>query len=278
MNPKYKFPADLEGRFYEFLYRTGESNPEWTRRVLAFYIPFFANCHRVLDVGCGQGDFLELLREHGILGVGIDIDEKMIRICREKGLEVYQVDLFEYLSGQEMAFDGIFCSNLVEHMPTEFVLRFFQLAYRALHPGGIFLVSTPNSESLIVHLHEFWRDPTHIRLYDLSLLKFMMEYAGFKNVYGNINPETRWIPPIDISEHKESMISTNVDLFNIPDFPGTNGLISIVLRKIRRSFAKFVVRTLLFEEFFVINKMLIYWVQELTKPREIYVFGVRKDE
>ncbi|MDW8065324.1 MAG: class I SAM-dependent methyltransferase [Anaerolineae bacterium] len=194
MESSFNSQFDVEGKFYEFVYRAGEASPEWNRRVLGFYIPFFSNCHRVLDVGCGQGEFLELLRERGISGIGIDIDAEMIRICRSKGLNVAQADLFEYLAGHESDFDGVFCSNVIEHMGADKVLRFFQLVYQALRPNGIFLVATPNPESLIVHLYEFWRDPTHVRLYSRSLLEFMMEYAGFRNINSGENPETQWLP------------------------------------------------------------------------------------
>ncbi|GEM_PF-1116803 len=184
--------SDLEGRFYEALYRAGEANPEWNRRVLGFYIPFFKGCQRVLDVGCGQGEFLELLHAAGIPSVGIDVDAEMIRVCQAKGLQVVRADLFEYLVAQERAFDGIFCSNVIEHMSADRVLRFLQLAHRALRPEGRILVATPNPENLIVHLYEFWRDPTHVRLYNLPLLKFFMEYVGFQEVKGGENPETQW--------------------------------------------------------------------------------------
>lgn len=306
MKAEFSFPPDLEGKFYEFVYRAGEASLKWNRRVLAHYIPFFSGCRQVLDVGCGRGEFLELLREHSIYGVGLDIDANMVQICHEKGLEVVHADLFDYMSAQYAAFDGIFCSNVIEHMSASQALRFFQLAYQALRPGGIFLVATPNPESPIVHLYEFWRDPTHVRLYNIPLLKFMMEYVGFRDVDGGENPQTQWLPAwyppqghsLEVrsilgdlicssgDEMTTSPIDMNwlaiLDLFRIPDIPGNRSRIGRFLYALRRRLARLLVRNILFEEWAVLNEIIRYMTISLnqitrfmTKAREIYVQGRR---
>lgn len=280
--------SDLEGRFYEALYRTGEADPEWNRRVLGFYVPFFEGCRRVLDVGCGRGEFLELLQERGISGVGIDIDAEMVRICEEKGLEVVHADLSEYLATQEASFDGIFCSNVIEHMDAGGTIRLFRLAYQALQPGGVFLVATPNPESLIIHLYEFWRDPTHVRLYNLPLLKFLMEYAGFQKVHGGGNPATRWIPPWSFiyESHRTGSIGNagstdasrpTIDLFQIPERAGDRTWIGRWIYRLRRKIAISIVRNILYEEFFAINVLLNSCIEDfgITKYREIYAHGTK---
>ncbi|HXF68198.1 MAG TPA: class I SAM-dependent methyltransferase [Thermoflexus sp.] len=263
--------SNLEGMFYESIYRYGESDPDWNREVLGFYVPFFADCHRVLDLGCGRGEFLELLREKGISGTGIDVDLEMVRTCREKGLEVIQADLFEYLGTQEASWDGIFCSNVIEHMHADKALRMFQLAYRALRPGGIFLVATPNPESLIVHLYEFWRDPTHVRLYNLPLLKFMMEYVGFRNVRGGENPKTRWDSPwteisiqrLEIPEESfvELLSEKNIERRKL------TGKLLYILHNIGKMTRE--------ERILIENLMEIIGIK---KAREIYGCGVKANE
>lgn len=301
MKAEFSFPPDLEGKFYEFVYRAGEASLEWNRRVLAHYIPFFSGCRQVLDVGCGRGEFLELLREHGIYGVGLDIDANMVQICHEKGLEVVHADLFDYMSAQDAAFDGIFCGNVIEHMSASQALRFFQLAYQALRPGGIFLVATPNPESPIVHLYEFWRDPTHVRLYNIPLLKFMMGYVGFRDVNGGENPQTQWLPawyppqghglevrPILVDLIRSSGDETttsrmdmnwlaSLDLFRIPDIPGNRSRIGRLLYALRRRLARLLVRNILFEEWAILNDILNEIIRFMTKAREIYVQGRRGD-
>jgi len=314
VNMKENF-FDLEGKFYEAIYLSGKANPEFNRRVLSFYIPFFQKCRRVLDVGCGRGEFLELLRENGVSGIGIDIDARMIQVCREKSLEVVRADLFDYLENNELKFDGIFCSNVIEHMNEKQVLRFFQLAYRSVEPGGTFLVATPNPESMIVHLYEFWRDPTHIRMYSLDLLIFMLEYAGFQDVNGSENPETRWpdqkdsefreqkslkeFPKNNIKDFKFKVKEINI--FDIPDIRQTLPWPRRWLYRFRRWLARLIINSVIFEELFVLNELNNRLIQELNelnnrliqelnelnnrlnlvglyRAREIYAFGVKKDD
>jgi len=103
----------LEGQFYEYMYYLDQADEDWNREVLGFYVPYFAHCHRVLDVGCGQGQFIELLKAQGVATVGIDVDARMVEVCRGKGLDVAKADLFNYLPQQKEQFDGIFSSNLI---------------------------------------------------------------------------------------------------------------------------------------------------------------------
>jgi SAM-dependent methyltransferase len=185
----------LEGDFYHYMHQSGEVDPGWNRGVLSHYVPYFAQCGSVLDVGCGQGDFLELLQAAGVEGIGVDVDVEMVDICLRKGLHAVQADMFDYLPERKERFDGVFSSNLIEHLSAEEAMRFVRLAFDSLTPGGVFLVATPNPASPIVHLHEFWRDATHVRLYNGSLLEFLLDFAGFSEVGSDDNPVTAWEPP-----------------------------------------------------------------------------------
>lgn len=182
----------VEGGFYRYMHQSKKVDPAWNREVLSHYIPYFAKCQSVLDVGCGQGEFLELLRERGVEALGIDVDVGMVDACLQKGLHVVQVDVFEHLSECREQFDGIFCSNVIEHMSAQEATRFVDLAFSSLTSGGRLIVATPNPASLVVHLHEFWRDATHVRLYDRSLLEFLLDWAGFLEVRSDENPLTSW--------------------------------------------------------------------------------------
>lgn len=166
------FSADS---YYEF---TGLSESELRARQL-FYLQFFRSARRIADVGCGSGVFLEAAREEGIDGVGIDADAGRVQRCREKGLEAEVGDGGEFLARHPNAFDGIFCSHVVEHLSPEDVSVLSAACYKALHPGGAAVFVTPNPEAIHVHLKEFWRDPTHIRPYSKEALSFLIASAGF---------------------------------------------------------------------------------------------------
>ena len=115
----------------------------------------------VLDVGCGRGEFLDLLREEGIEGLGVDLDAGMVAACHAKGHDVVQADLNEYLDGREPGSLGaVIASEVIEHLPYEDLLRFLDLAHSRLRPGGVAILETVNPHSLPA-AKGFWLDPTH---------------------------------------------------------------------------------------------------------------------
>jgi SAM-dependent methyltransferase len=298
----------LEGEFYDYMHALDQVDEAWNREVLAYYVPFFAQCRRVLDVGCGEGQFIELLHAEGIDTAGVDLDARMVEVCREKGLDVVEADLFDYLPQHQGQFDGIFSSNVIEHLATQDAIRFVQTAFEALPPGGRLLIATPNPASPIVHLHEFWRDATHIRLYNDSLLEFLFHWAGFEGIESGENPRTSWppseamreVPQLlnEISAHRRH-IQWNLALPQVA-VPALEGEVSSWRRlvfSVRRRLARFLAQTVLFEEFEALNTGLsvkfaelagltatiqrieqtLYESQSgnLTRPREIFVKGSR---
>jgi len=183
---------DLEHRYYQYLRDHDYSSTEALLRVLRWYLPYFVGFHRVLDIGCGHGEFLQLLQEEGHEAVGIDIDPAMVATCRAQGLTAYEGDVIAWLNTQTETFDAIFSSNVIEHMDAPMVQALIHGAHKALRPGGLLLIGTPNPESMIVQFHEFWRDPTHVRLYSRQLIEFFYVDAGFTNVQNGNNDEAAW--------------------------------------------------------------------------------------
>lgn len=184
--------ADLENRYYAYLRGHAYSTEAALDAVLAHYVPHFAGFDRVLDVGCGHGEFLRLLRDAGHDAAGVDIDPAMVAACRAQGFDVAEGDAVAWLSAGGRTFDGVFSSNVVEHMEVAQVRALIEAAFAALRPGGLLLIATPNPESAIVQGHEFWRDPTHVRLYSRQLLEFMLHDAGFERVASAGNPASAW--------------------------------------------------------------------------------------
>jgi SAM-dependent methyltransferase len=282
------------------MYGLREVDAGANRLALTFYVSYFAQCKHVLDVGCGEGQFIEELTAHGIRASGVDADPVMVQECRKRGLSVTEANLFDYLPQHPGEFDGVFCSNVIEHLAVPDVLRFLQLARAALQPGGVLLIATPNAESLIVHLYEFWRDATHVRLYNRPLLEFLLSCAGLHSIQSGENPTTSWTPPAELQSvpHVLERLSLGQDLppengetQPLPDSstrPSWRRLVSAL----RRRLARLLERTIFFE---MSNRVAILEVNQATwraaaqqvgsalynsqgrflvAPREVFALGI----
>jgi len=145
-----------------------------------FYLPYFAGRRRVLDLGCGRGEFLELLRQNGVAARGVDLQAECVALCRQKELIVEQADLFEFLAAQpKESLDGVFCAQVVEHLSPSRVWELVVQAARALERGGLLALETPNPECLAIFATHFYVDPTHRRPVPSALLRFYLQENGF---------------------------------------------------------------------------------------------------
>lgn len=182
----------LENRYYAFLRAQGYSSEAALVDVLRDYLPYFAGKQNIADLGCGHGEFLALLRDAGHDVAGVDIDPGMVEMARTQGFDVELGDAVAWLRARPGTFDGVFSSNVVEHLPATVVVEWIAAAYVALKPGGVLLFATPNPESVIVQLHEFWRDATHVRMYGRQLLEFLLVDGGFTQVKSGESKGARW--------------------------------------------------------------------------------------
>ncbi|MFH0793864.1 MAG: class I SAM-dependent methyltransferase, partial [bacterium] len=137
----------------------------------------------VLDIGCGRGEFLELMREAGIETYGIDSDPRMVAHVRQKGLSVEGEDLFQHLGRLvPLALGGIFASQVIEHLTTEELTRFLRLARERLRPGGAIVLETPNPCCLAAYSGAIYADPTHVKPVHPEAIKFLLLQTGFENI------------------------------------------------------------------------------------------------
>jgi 2-polyprenyl-3-methyl-5-hydroxy-6-metoxy-1,4-benzoquinol methylase len=174
---------DIQARTYDELFQFG-GKLKAVRREHQRILPFFAKARTVLDVGCGRGVFMEMLRDAGITPVGVDLSPDSVRLCQELGFDrVYHEDALGFLKRHEAAFDGVVCSHIIEHMPYEDAIELVRSAYAALMPGGRMAIVTPNARDLRIIGEIFWLDPTHVRPYPLPLLDAMLRSAGFHIVH-----------------------------------------------------------------------------------------------
>jgi len=156
---------------------------EYVREKQRLYVPHFQGCQNVLDLGCGRGEFIELLQSAGVPARGIDLDQQSVALCRHKGLEAETADLFTYLAGlADCALDGIFCAQLIEHLPPARLPELVRLASAKLSRGGLLVIETPNPESLAIFATHFYIDPTHERPIPPQLLVFYLEEFGFGQI------------------------------------------------------------------------------------------------
>lgn len=154
------------------------------REMLKVYLPHFESRRRVVDIGCGRGEFLSLLRDAGIPAYGVDSDESMVAAGRAEGLEVVLEDAFDHLRRMDAgAVDGVFCSQVAEHLETPQLLVLLELCRDKLAPGGVIVMETPNPESLSILSRFFYTDLTHIRPIHPDALRWAMEAVGFESVH-----------------------------------------------------------------------------------------------
>ena len=169
------------------------------------YLPFlgFAKQQKlpVLDLGCGRGEWLEILKSENFNCEGVDTNAVFLNECTQKGLSTTNIDLLSFLSSQSSPrFGAITLFQVAEHLPFNVLVEVFRAARKCLVSGGVFIVETPNAKNLRVGAGTFWIDPTHERPLYPELLEFLSEIVGFEKY------ETKYS-------------SSNVDLYDYSDAP-----------------------------------------------------------
>ncbi|MCE3027175.1 methyltransferase domain-containing protein [Salinicola sp. DM10] len=156
---------------------------------------------RALDLGCGRGEWLRLLADEGFVPHGIDLNTAMIEHCREQGLAVSQQDAIGALRDRDDASLALVSAfHLAEHLPFEALYALVDEAQRALAPGGLLILETPNPENLLVGSHTFYHDPTHRNPLTPTAMTFLLQYHGFAEVEVlrfNPYPESARVPGDD---------------------------------------------------------------------------------
>lgn len=142
-----------------------------------------AGCAPVLDVGCGRGEFLELLAKLDVDATGVDVDPLLVEAAKQRDLSVEQADGIEWLAGEvDGSLGGLVTIQVVEHLSAQQVADFVRLAAEKLRPGGKAIVETVNPQSLYVFAHSFYLDPTHVHPVHPGYLAFLFREAGFSEV------------------------------------------------------------------------------------------------
>ena len=189
-------PGDhaLDGYAYYLFEMEGRGTEDVIKRDQRRYVSFFKENAPVLDIGCGRGEFLELMKEAGVAAHGVDSNTDMVEICRSKGLEVQKADGLRYLSElKDGGWGGVFAAQVVEHLPRNVLQRFFDESFRILKPGGVACFETVNTASPFALIRHYYRDPTHQPPVHPETFRFLMEVSGFCRVkveYRSAVPES----------------------------------------------------------------------------------------
>lgn len=137
----------------------------------------------ILDVGCGRGEWLELLRESGYTARGLDINRVMIEQCQARGLEVIAGDVIDYLASlPDNSLGAVTGFHIIEHLPFKMLMRLFSETVRVIKPQGLVIFETPNPDNVLVGSNTFYLDPTHINPLPSATIKFISENFGLDNV------------------------------------------------------------------------------------------------
>lgn len=173
--------GDLTDEQYVRLVKRLRGPGDLVRRQLRQYVPMLQGRRRVLDLGCGEGVLLELLREASIPAVGVDMNRLMVEECRRRQLTVEQADAIAYLRACEPgAFDAIVGIHVVEHLPLAALRDLFAGCYRVMPPKGLLLLESPNTVSPVSLSRHYFADPTHQAPRHPVIVQFLLEEAGFR--------------------------------------------------------------------------------------------------
>jgi O-antigen chain-terminating methyltransferase len=152
---------------------------EEIRRRVADYVPLFGSVKRVLDVGCGRGEFLDACSEAGVGAYGVDVDPDMISHCHLRGFEAVCGDALEHLKVlPDRSLDGLFSAQVIEHLSSQDLVELLQISASKLKRGACTVIETINPTSFAA-LRWFYLDPTHRMPVPPETLQFLLEDAGF---------------------------------------------------------------------------------------------------
>ncbi|MFZ2053545.1 MAG: methyltransferase domain-containing protein [Candidatus Aminicenantales bacterium] len=201
--------AGFENRF--------RGGPEDVKKQLRKYLPYFSKNGPVLDLGCGRGEFLELLREKGIEAEGVDINGQMVDICLDKGLHCRKGEILENLAGRtDGSLGGIFSSQVIEHLPPAYLKKLIEISLHKLGGGSTLILETVNPLSVFALVQVYYLDPSHRNPIHPQALKFMLETAGYEDVEITFSSplESERLQPLPGADEHASVFNRNIDSLN----------------------------------------------------------------
>jgi|GEM_PF-501605 len=202
--------GDLDYYLFESRFR---GSRETIKQRQERYLKYFKGKQKVLDLGCGRGEFVELLLENSTGVSGVDLNDDMVGYCRERGLPVVQGDLLSYLNRlPDGELDGIFTAQVIEHLVPEELVRLLNLSRRKLKATGVMVLETINPLSIKALTESFYLDLSHQKPVHPEALRFLLQAEGFSQIELSFfaPADECKIPPLDPGEGNRD----NIEKFN----------------------------------------------------------------
>lgn len=174
------------------------------------YLKYYIGKSNVLDLGCGRGEFLELLKENDVDATGVECYSEFAEYCKMRGLNVVEDDALSYLKKQQTV-GGIFAGQLIEHLKFNQIVQLCELAYEKLEEGAYIIMETPNPMSLAIYTHAFYMDPSHNKPIHPLTMEYFMRKVGFNDVEILFTESSRY--PVEIPKLSGENIE-NAEAFN----------------------------------------------------------------
>ena len=189
------------------------------RQRLSDYVGRFEGAADVLDIGCGRGEFLDLLRERGIAARGVDSNHSMVEASRARGLDVAKADALAYLQAQpDASLGGIFSAQVIEHLPPAYLTRLIDAAAVKLRPGGLIVLETINPTCWMAFFESYIRDLTHVQPIHPETLQFLLRASGFSPVTleyrAPVDPAARLQPLVRPADPVDPATEVLIETFN----------------------------------------------------------------
>ncbi len=186
---------------------------------LAEYAPRFDGLSNIVDIGCGRGEFLELLKTRGVPARGVDLNHAMVEACRANGLDVSEGDALGYLSSlDDASIGGLFGAQVVEHLRPSYLMRLLETAAHKVRPGGLVILETINPACWLAFFESFIRDVTHVWPLHPETLQYLARASGFREVtveYRSPVPDGSRLRPLpDPPAGTDPAVQDVIDAFN----------------------------------------------------------------
>ena len=178
-----EFSAPLDSIAYVGFEDRFRGSQEDIRTRVEDYLPILASASDVLDVGCGRGELLDLLRQHGVTARGVDANDAMVQLCRARGLDVERDDALRFLERQpDGSLGGLVAIQVVEHFQPAYLLRFLETAHHKMRRGAPLVLETINPACWMAFFECYIRDITHRQALHPDTLRYLVQTSGFTNV------------------------------------------------------------------------------------------------